>query len=66
MANIYREVSPTAIYMNFNANLVVATTSFWIYLVQRRVIIDYQKVIINYWFKIWEKYKSWWADNRLS
>jgi len=28
MANIYREMSPTAIYMNFNANLAVATTSF--------------------------------------
>jgi len=56
MANIYREVSPTTIYMNFNANLAVATTSFWIYLVQRRVIIDYQKVIIDYWFKNWVKY----------
>jgi len=56
MANIYREVSPTAIYTNFNANPVVATASFWIYLVQRRVIIDYQKVIIDYWFKNWVKY----------
>jgi len=56
MANIYREVSPTAIYTNFNANPVVATASFWIYLVQRRVITDYQKVIIDYWFKNWVKY----------
>jgi len=27
----YREVSPTTIYTYFNANLAVATTSFWIY-----------------------------------
>jgi len=51
MADIYIEVSPTAIYTHFNANLAVTTTSFWNYLVQRRVIIDYQKVIIDYCFK---------------
>jgi len=56
MADIYREVSPTAIYTHFNANLAVATTSFWIYLVQRRVIINYLKVIIDYCFKNWVKY----------
>ena len=66
MAKIYREESPTAIYTWFDANLAVATTSFWIYLVQWRVIIDYPKVIIDYWFMNWAKYEVWRADNRLS
>jgi len=28
MTNIYREMSPTAIYTLFNANLAITTTSF--------------------------------------
>jgi len=28
MANVYREETPTAIYTQFDANLVVATASF--------------------------------------
>ena len=66
MAKIYRAESPTVIYTWFDANLVVATASFWIYLVQRRVIIDFPKVIIDYWFMNWAKYEVWRADNRLS
>jgi len=40
-------------YTDFNANLVVTTGSFWNILVQRPMIVDYLKVIIDYCFKTW-------------
>ena len=64
MADICRGMSPTAIYTHFNANITVTTANFWNFLVQRRVIIDYQKVIIDYCFKGCVKYESWRVDNR--
>jgi len=57
MANIYREMTLTAIYTRFDANLAVVTASFCNLLVQRRVIIDYSKMIIDYWFMNWAKYE---------